>query len=84
MRHTVRDLSDDQWKVLNRLIPKPKRRSDGRGRLASGAETIAEDIFIKAVWSEATELKLLNNTSPKKTRRIGVQQLTIGSNRGDK
>jgi hypothetical protein len=58
MRHTVRDLSDDQWKVLNRLIPKPKRRSDGRGRLASGAETIAEDIFIKAVWSEATELKL--------------------------
>jgi len=32
MRHTARDLSDDQWKVLARLIPKPKRRSDGRGR----------------------------------------------------
>jgi transposase len=32
MRHTARDLSDDQWKVLDRLIPKPKRRNDGRGR----------------------------------------------------
>jgi transposase len=32
MRHTARDLSDNQWKVLNRLIPKPTRRSDGRGR----------------------------------------------------
>ena len=31
MRHTARDLSGDQWKVLDRLIPKPKQRSDGRG-----------------------------------------------------
>jgi hypothetical protein len=31
MRHTAKDLSDDQWKVLDRLIRKPKRRNDGRG-----------------------------------------------------
>ena len=32
MGHTARDLSDDQWKVLDPLISKPKRRNDGRGR----------------------------------------------------
>ena len=32
MGHTARDLSDDQWKVLDPSIPKPKRRNDGRGR----------------------------------------------------
>jgi transposase len=28
----ARDLTDEQWKILNPLIPKPKTRSDGRGR----------------------------------------------------
>jgi hypothetical protein len=28
----MRDVSDDQWEVLDTLIPKPNRRSDGRGR----------------------------------------------------
>ena len=28
----MRDLSDDQWEVLDTLIPEPKRRIDGRGR----------------------------------------------------
>ena len=32
MHHTARDLSDDQWRVLDPLIPEPKRRNDGRGR----------------------------------------------------
>ena len=31
MRHTC-ELTDDQWKVLDPLIPKPRRRRDGRGR----------------------------------------------------
>jgi hypothetical protein len=31
MRHT-RDLTDEQWKTLDPLIPKPRRRRDGRGR----------------------------------------------------
>ena len=31
MRHT-RDLTDEQWKTLDPLIPKPRRRRDRRGR----------------------------------------------------
>jgi len=31
MRHS-RDLTDEQWKTLDLLIPKPETRSDGRGR----------------------------------------------------
>ncbi len=27
-----RDLTDEQWKILDPLIPKPRIRSDGRGR----------------------------------------------------
>ncbi|WP_396127139.1 transposase [Edaphobacter bradus] len=27
-----RDLTDEQWKTLDLLIPKPRRRRDGRGR----------------------------------------------------
>src|ERR1700733_8373427 len=30
MRHT-RDLTDEQWKTLDPLIPKPMKREDGRG-----------------------------------------------------
>jgi transposase len=26
------DLTDEQWSVLDPLIPQPKRRADGRGR----------------------------------------------------
>src|SRR5260370_26115907 len=28
----ARDLTDEQWKILDPLIPKPGRRRDGRGR----------------------------------------------------
>jgi len=31
MRHT-RDLTDEQWRTLDPLIPKPRRRPDRRGR----------------------------------------------------
>jgi transposase len=31
MRNT-RDLTDEQWKIFDPLIPKPRRRGDGRGR----------------------------------------------------
>jgi transposase len=31
MRHT-RDLTDEQWQTLDPLIPRPRKRSDGRGR----------------------------------------------------
>ena len=31
MWHT-RDLTDEQWNILDPLIPKPRTRSDGRGR----------------------------------------------------
>jgi transposase len=29
---TARDLTDQHWKILDDLIPEPKRRQDGRGR----------------------------------------------------
>ncbi|HEX7362246.1 MAG TPA: transposase [Bryobacteraceae bacterium] len=31
-RHHPRDLSDEQWEILEPLIPEPQRRKDGRGR----------------------------------------------------
>jgi hypothetical protein len=35
----MRDLGDDPWEVLDTLIPKPKRRIDGRGRPWAGVGT---------------------------------------------
>jgi len=32
IHHTARDLTDDQWGVLDPLTPEPKPRNDGRGR----------------------------------------------------
>ena len=26
------DLKEEQWEVVNRLLPRPNRRMDGRGR----------------------------------------------------
>src|SRR5438309_1895538 len=50
MHHTARDLSDDQWKVLNRLIPKPKRRSDGRGRPWKSRRSVLRHSVGAAHW----------------------------------
>lgn len=59
MRHTARDLSDDQWKVLNRLIPKPKRRSDGRGRPWKSSRSVLNGILwvlrTGAPWADLPE-----------------------------
>jgi Putative transposase of IS4/5 family (DUF4096) len=59
MRHTARDLSDDQWKVLNRLIPKPKRRSDGRGRPWKSRRSVLNGILwvlrTGAPWADLPE-----------------------------
>lgn len=32
MHNATRDLSEEQWNILDPLIPNPKRRNDGRGR----------------------------------------------------
>ncbi len=38
------DLTDEQWEVLESLIPDPLRRTDGRGRSASPHEnTLVEE-----------------------------------------
>src|SRR5947209_20218469 len=59
MRHTARDLSDDQWKVLNRLIPKPKQRSDGRGRPWKSRRSVLNGILwvlrTGAPWADLPE-----------------------------
>src|SRR6202022_5145468 len=59
MRHTARDLSDTQWEVLNRLIPKPKRRSDGRGRPWKSRRSVLNGILwvlrTGAPWADLPE-----------------------------
>src|SRR6202022_5042887 len=59
MRHTARDLSDAQWEVLNRLIPKPKRRSDGRGRPWKSRRSVLNGILwvlrTGAPWADLPE-----------------------------
>jgi pyruvate-formate lyase-activating enzyme len=35
-RHT-RDLTEEQWKILDPIIPKPMKREDGRGPLGKTA-----------------------------------------------
>jgi transposase len=59
MRHTARDLSDDQWKVLNRLIPKPKRWSDGRGRPWKSQRSVLNGMLwvlrTGAPWADLSE-----------------------------
>jgi transposase len=59
MRHTARDLSDDQRKVLNRLIPKPTRRSDRRGRPWKSRRSVLNGILwvlrTGAPWADLPE-----------------------------
>ena len=60
MRHTARDLSDDQWEVLDRLIPEPKRRSDGRGRPWKSRRSVLNGILwvlrTGAPWADLPEV----------------------------
>src|SRR5438094_5579612 len=59
MRHTVRDLSDDDWKVLDPLIPKPKHRNDGRGRPWKSRRSVLNGILwvlrTGAPWADLPE-----------------------------
>jgi Putative transposase of IS4/5 family (DUF4096) len=59
MGHTARDLSDDQWKVLGPLIPKPKRRNDGRGRPWKSRRSVLNGILwvlrTGAPWADLPE-----------------------------
>ena len=44
MRHT-RDLTDEQWKTLDPLIPKPIRRRDRRGRAWKSRRSILNGVL---------------------------------------
>ena len=39
------DLTDDQWTVMESLLPKPKRRADGKGRPPSGQRAVLDGIL---------------------------------------
>jgi transposase len=40
-----RDLTDEQWKTLDALIPKPRTRSDGRGRPWKSRRSVINSIL---------------------------------------
>jgi transposase len=40
-----RDLTDEQWKVLDPVIPKPRTRSDGRGRPWKSPRSVIDGIL---------------------------------------
>lgn len=40
-----RDLTDQQWKTLDPLIPKPMRRCDGRGRPWKGRRSVLNGVL---------------------------------------
>jgi transposase len=44
MRHT-RDLTDEEWQSLDPLIPKPRRRPDGRGRPWKSRQSVLNGIL---------------------------------------
>src|SRR6202048_2202790 len=58
MRQT-RDLMDEQWKTLDPLIPKPRRRSDGRGRPWKSRRSVLNGILwvlcTGAPWADLPE-----------------------------
>lgn len=45
VHNAARDLSDEQWKVLDPSIPNPKRRKDGRGRPWKGRRSVLNGIL---------------------------------------
>jgi len=45
MRHTLRDLTNAQWTILDALIPEPERRKDGRGRPWRGRREVLDGIL---------------------------------------
>src|SRR5207237_6507474 len=55
----TRDLTDEQWKTLDPLIPKPRRRGDGRGRPWKSRRSVLNGILCVlrtgAPWADITE-----------------------------
>jgi transposase len=55
----MRDLGDDQWAVLDTLIPKPKRRIHGRGRPGKSRRSVLNGILwvlpTGAAWADLPE-----------------------------
>jgi len=55
----MRDLRDDQWEVLDTLIPKPKRRIDGRGRPWKSRRSVLNGILrvlrTGAPWADSPD-----------------------------
>jgi transposase len=41
----ARDLTDEQWKILDPLIPKPRTRPDGRGRPWKSRRSVMDGIL---------------------------------------
>ena len=58
MRHT-RDLTDEQWKTLDPLIPKPMKREDGRGRPWESRRSVLNGVLwvlrTGAPWADPPE-----------------------------
>lgn len=54
-----RDLSDEQWAILDSLIPEPERREDGRGRPWRGRREVLDGILYilrtGAPWADLPE-----------------------------
>ena len=55
MRHT-RDLTDEQWKTLDPLIPKPRRRRDRRGRPWKSRRSVLNGVLWPEEWIPAQGL----------------------------
>jgi transposase len=47
-----RDLTDEQWKTLDPLIPKPRRRRDGRGRPWKSRRSVLNGV-LWVLWTGA-------------------------------
>jgi transposase len=60
-------LTDEQWKTLDPLIPKPRTRSDGRGRLWKSRRSVVNGILwvlmTGAPWADLPEIPLLPDLS---------------------
>jgi transposase len=58
MRYT-RDLTDEQWETLDPLIPKPRRRRDGRGRPWKSRRSVMNGVLwvlrTGAPWADLPE-----------------------------
>ena len=66
MRDT-RDLTDQQWKILDHLIPEPARRSDGRGRPWKDRRAVLNGILwvlpTGAPWAELPDRYIADSSN---------------------